>query len=390
MSIDYDAMVTALLSESYSSATERADTAFIRACDGWLERPVVLHGAGNMGRKTAQSLQSNNLNLVAFSDKNPALVGTQIDGVPVYSPEQAAELLGEECICVVTVVSHGRERAYKSIAAQLRKAGFIRIIPFVVYAWQYPNALLPHYCFDRPEVTLQHKHLVLEAYKLFEDDTSKRVFTEQLSIRLGADFESVTDQSDLLQYFSPEVLERLPDNPVIIDGGAFNGDTLRDYLNCAKKVKLGSYYAFEPDPANYDGLCSYISSLPKELQEKITSIPKAIGDKCCSVSFLEEGGTSSSIKAKGEMVVECTTIDAVIPEQNCDLIKMDIEGFEKEALEGAKKVIIRSKPVLVISAYHKPNDFFTLMLFIKELNSDYKFFMDRYECDVWETVLYAV
>ena len=57
---------------------------------------------------------------------------------------------------------------------------------------------------------------------------------------------------------------------------------------------------------------------------------------------------------------------------------MDTEGAELEILRGAATIITRCKPILAISAYHKLDDFWTLMNFIKYLRPDYEFAMRQY------------
>ena len=71
-------------------------------------------------------------------------------------------------------------------------------------------------------------------------------------------------------------------------------------------------------------------------------------------------------------------------------IKMDIEGAELKALKGAKNIILRDKPKLAISIYHKPEDIVEIPLFIKELVPEYKLYIRHYSNDSIETVLYAV
>lgn len=69
-----------------------------------------------------------------------------------------------------------------------------------------------------------------------------------------------------------------------------------------------------------------------------------------------------------------------------DIIKMDIEGAEYDALIGAKNTILRDKPILMISAYHKPEDLFVLPEFINSLDCGY----DIYFRDRADFVLFAI
>ena len=61
-----------------------------------------------------------------------------------------------------------------------------------------------------------------------------------------------------------------------------------------------------------------------------------------------------------------------------DFIKFDVEGAELDVLQGATSTIARDKPILAISAYHKWDDFWTLMNFVKSIRSDYEFAMRQY------------
>jgi hypothetical protein len=58
---------------------------------------------------------------------------------------------------------------------------------------------------------------------------------------------------------------------------------------------------------------------------------------------------------------------------NIKLIKADIEGFGFLAIQGAKEVIRRHKPILIFSIYHSPMEFFLIKPYIEKLNLGYSF-----------------
>ena len=73
-----------------------------------------------------------------------------------------------------------------------------------------------------------------------------------------------------------------------------------------------------------------------------------------------------------------------------DLIKMDIEGAELQALIGAEKTIKKYKPVLVISLYHKLEHIWQIPEFINNLDLNYRFYIDHFTISLTETMLFAV
>ncbi len=71
-------------------------------------------------------------------------------------------------------------------------------------------------------------------------------------------------------------------------------------------------------------------------------------------------------------------------------IKMDIEGYEFEALKGGKAIINKYKPKLAISAYHKRDDFWNISNLIKEILPEYELFFRHHSPIRGESVIYAM
>ena len=79
-----------------------------------------------------------------------------------------------------------------------------------------------------------------------------------------------------------------------------------------------------------------------------------------------------------------STLTATLRKKNLprvDYIKLDIEGAELDMLHGAAQTITRCKPKMAVSAYHKPEDLWTLATYIKSLRPDYEFEFRHYKID---------
>ncbi|NDK10360.1 FkbM family methyltransferase, partial [Candidatus Gracilibacteria bacterium] len=177
----------------------------------------------------------------------------------------------------------------------------------------------------------------------------------------------------------------LSDNEVFLDGGAYDGDTIRLIIKESKN-RFKNIFAFEPDNKNYKKINNYVRQL-KDSRIKIFRL--GLGDKNNTLSFTNEGNLQSKVIKYGKIQIKIVPIDKYIDE-HFTYIKLDIEGFEKKALIGAKKTIKKYKPKLVICSYHNLNDIWELTILIKKFRPDYKIFLRHYSDFLMDTICYAV
>ena len=74
--------------------------------------------------------------------------------------------------------------------------------------------------------------------------------------------------------------------------------------------------------------------------------------------------------------IPVTTIDKLVEEldlKRVDFIKMDIEGSEEEALEGARETIRRFTPMMAIAMEHKDADSAATAVFVRKLSEGYEY-----------------
>ncbi|MEI0487499.1 FkbM family methyltransferase [Brachyspira intermedia] len=162
-------------------------------------------------------------------------------------------------------------------------------------------------------------------------------------------------------------------NNNIIDVGGFIGDSAIIFSDYTDK----NVYTFEPVKENFNNILKTI-----KLNEinNIIPINKALGKETNNQNIYVSGSASNLKEEPFDLnyrkeEIEIITLDSFIEENNINigLIKVDTEGAEKDFLLGARKTIESQKPILLISIYHSPEDFFGLKPMLESWNLNYKF-----------------
>lgn len=186
---------------------------------------------------------------------------------------------------------------------------------------------------------------------------------------------------------------KIKSGDVIIDAGGFIGDTAA--LFCEKTSNNCFIHAFELLDENiklfeYNNKLNNIESFVKINQLALTNKSnETIKIKQTAV----QGATSIFGNDDSEISIKTITLDDYIIINNIekvDLIKMDIEGAEIAALEGAINTIKHFKPRLALCLYHKWDDVITIPKFLTALNIEYKYYFKWVQlAQGWEAVLLA-
>ena len=189
----------------------------------------------------------------------------------------------------------------------------------------------------------------------------------------------------LKQYNIKNIFE-VKNDAVVFDIGAFKGDTAYFFSKkCSNKARI---YAFEPDENNYKVLLKIKEKY--KLNNVITkNILLSNAEK--EIDFISMIENTPTIKKNA------ITIDKFVEENNIekiDYIKMDVEGAEKNILEGSIKTIKKFKPSLAIAIYHGGKlfmeDFYNIPIFIKNvINEDYEYYIRTFSPWGGETILFC-
>jgi FkbM family methyltransferase len=172
-----------------------------------------------------------------------------------------------------------------------------------------------------------------------------------------------------------------------VDVGAFDGDTLREFL---KRIsgKFLKYIALEPDKINFD---KFLKAIPKKYKHKIIPLCAGAGDKNQTVNFHATGGLDSLVGEEGDEKIKVFKLDDICSGETVTMIKMDVEGYEPKVIAGMKDIVKKSKPKLAICLYHRPDHLWEIPLMISKINAQYKnnFYIRHHQEGLFETVLYC-
>ena len=345
-----------------------------------LRLPLIVYGAGGKGRRTIRFLASQGLTASAVLDAH-ARPGQSCEGVPVQLPSDwLATHAPAEFDAVIAIHNPGVEMA--QLRRELLALGLRRVVQPVELHQLFGEAL-PNDSFLAPASHYRrHRADIEHARGLYDDETSRSWYDRALEFRLSGEYGVLPPPSPSDQY-CPSGLPHWRDPMRLVDCGAFDGDSLRMFESAGYRV--GALAAFEADEENYRRL-TRLPGLPAETR----LFANAVGARAGAQRFASGQGGASRLDGSGDTVVACVRLDDVIADFAPTLVKMDIEGAEHDALQGAAGLIAKNRPGLAISCYHRPEDLWALSILIDGWRLGYRLYLRGHAHSTFDLVLYGI
>ncbi len=216
---------------------------------------------------------------------------------------------------------------------------------------------------------------------------SQRALLDVLCFRLSLDPSDLAGSRRLNSDMWFDQFERYSMRPyrTFLDVGAYDGDTL-----ASAKQRLGVSRGIAVE-AN-DSLFPRIEEVASGFTDGISILPMAAWSHDCKLTFEEVRGGMIRVYEDPLGSLQAAAIDSAITE-HVDLVKMDIEGAELEALRGACRIFHASQPDLAIAAYHRPLDLIEFFNFLdgNGLSMDYARLDVAHYSDCFDdTILYCL
>jgi FkbM family methyltransferase len=344
---------------------------------------VCVFGIGAISFPIISSIKNfTDIKIDFLSDNDQAKWGkTYHNDLKCISPDELEKYKDDIAILITT-------QHYKKIYQQLLKKGFKKIFAVTEYR------LLNDVYFKNKQNLQKIKKNALKVMDILEDERSKDIMLTLIKSWFDFDVDEIGYEEIFTndQYY-PAGIIKLSDNESFVDVGAYNGDTVFDFLKRTNN-NFDSIFAFELDNKNFKEMELSVDKLEPNLKRKIKLYNLGLLDEEKNV-YYETGGsgmqsTFINVINTANDCGKTIRLSDVLKNEKVTFIKMDIEGSEPQALSGAEEIIKKQKPRLAICVYHKPEHLWEIPLYLKKIVPEYKIYIRHHTPLEYETVCYAV
>ena len=341
------------------------------------EEDVYIWGTGQMGQWAAHLVYDMGGRVAAFIDNSAARWGATSEGILCISPDQLREKANP-------LVFIGVGMSGAAVAAQLADMNVRRVLDMPDF---YLNTLFED-ILSAHAAELAAR--VAVCFDILADDASRDVLLAKL--RGFLDFEPGFARQNYYgdichsdQYFQNNLI-RFTENSVLVDCGAYTGDTMQDFLR--RGLPFRKYIAYELNRRNYEKLQNNMNDAREGETGELIAYNCGVGERNEQI-YYDDVVSASSVSSTG-IPGEIVRMSDHLRDEAVSFIKMDIEGAEMGALRGAEELIRRRRPDLAICVSHSISDLYEIPLYIHSIVPEYQLYLRHHTPVFCETVCYAV
>ncbi len=339
-------------------------------CNDFLhgENPKYLFGRN----KYAESI-AGNIDIDGFVDDFTS--DTAFLGKPVIKTEDLPENAMVVSVVAVAKPITARNKLAKTGVRQIdyflfRKYSGMNVIPVMGWWDDFKNDF---------EVNREKYDGI---YGLLQEERSKSEWENIINFRLSDNIqflESFSYRPDE-QYFE-DFLGLQEKGETFIDVGGFDGYTSLEFIK--RCPGYDAVHIFEPDPDNMALIKANLAG-----KERVFFHQAGASNQSSTLRF-ETMGSSSKISNEGNVKIKVEKLDEVL-DAPFSFLKMDIEGEELSAIQGAERLIRHHHPRLAICVYHRFDDLWKIPEQVLSYYPDYKIFLRHYTEGIEETVMFFI
>ena len=351
------------------------------------DKPLVLYGAGNLGQMAKEYFDLLKIPIEFIVDCQAKTIDKQgfWKGTKVIHPQTVSLLTKKSVLLAICVVTS----PYTELETSLRKDGWSDIVPFYDMTEAYRDFHPLSNGWFAPPLTDDDMQKTSKILSLWEDDISRSHHLQFLAWRrLRTEWyfkDAPVTTHD--RFFIPEIISVIHNQESFLDVGAHTGSVTKRFYDIVKE-EFREIWAIEPDLINLSGLKATISTLPNQNQEKIHIYNTVVGSESSECNFYPGLGYTSQCSPLGTVVLHKQTIDEL--ELSPTFIKLHLEGWELDTLQGGINTIHKYRPVIVATSYHNSWGIWELPEWLMTQLTDYKFYMRVHSWCGTGAVIYCI
>ncbi len=343
----------------------------------------LVFGSGDASKPVIQYLRSINKKVIALSDNNLDLVGSERQGLKVISPEEISKHVNENT-GVVIASSYQRE-IYTQLVNKL-KIDSSTIFPYMtpMFVSQYGEKAY--------EVAVSNLDLL---YPLLSDNFSVDYVENLVKFRRYLDPGFLNPNPNQKRFYDYKTqMPILKAGDVVLDCGAYIGDTAEVFLS---RANLELVYAVEGMSRNYNKLEQWIRH-HNHLNVKPLKIFLGSKEGWVRMSVMDDAAAADprstgvlDVEGFFSELVSVSTIDKIFHEktQRLDLIKIDVEGADLDVLKGGVNTLKSKLPNLIVAGYHTLAHLWEIPQFIRSISDSYRIYAGHHDKCIHEIEFYV-
>ena len=347
-----------------------------------INKPVVLYGAGNLGRMAKVFFDHLKLPFLyvvdIYADKQR--LSSFWNDVKIMNPSEVDKKDKENYLLVVCIVN----APLISLRDKLIKDGWNDVVFFYDVSQAYRDIYPLNNGWFLGDLNERDKNNVEKVFLSLSDDLSRAHYLQFIlwrKLRVELLISGVTIDVDN-RFFIKEIVSVLRENEVFVDCGAHNGSVTNKFSKIVND-KYKKIYAIEPDKTNAKEFESNTNSMPE-----VKLIRCALDNKNSQGKFFSDFGFASKLGLGGKDTVKTCTLDSLnIP---ATFVKMHLEGGELDALKGAILTIRKYRPIVAVTIYHNDLGVSEIPLYLIENLSKYSFYIRLHSWGGTGAVFYAI
>ena len=210
----------------------------------------------------------------------------------------------------------------------------------------------------------------------FEQDRDKLfdMLQDQFSMDVRTKYKLAINNYDMEVFiyhhglmFASDKIKQYVKGKDFIDAGAYIGDSALVFMEYEPK-KVYSFEISKTSIENYKKTMK-LNNIPND---KWQIIELALADKKGTVVVSDSGGLDVKIYNSTGDIINSIDLDSYLENKNVNVgfIKADVEGAMYKALLGMEKTIKKYRPVLSLSIYHSPEEFFYTKPLLEKITKD--------------------